>query len=99
MRIDDSTMLMLRVVEQREPLAEAEDQPRETADGTNECEDDASLGWIRTASQDLKSVSAQMAQQADQASEFVLRGLRSLKERALQKYRDAFNKDKKPPQR
>jgi hypothetical protein len=106
MRIDDATMLIIRVVEEHAPLSAGCPRPAseyaghgnrqvdasQAADG----EDDASLGWISAASKDLKSISQEMAEQADQASERVIRGLRSLKERALQKYRESFKKDKKP---
>ncbi len=96
MRIDDATMLMLRVVDQRAPLPHADGRPQAAAGEADGAEDDSELGWVRAASKDLKSVSKQMAQQADQTSERVIRGLRSLKDRALQKYREAFKKDKDP---
>ena len=97
MRIDDATMLMLRVVDEHAALSVGDGQPRSTADAANVCEDGTSLAWIRAASKDMKSVSEQMAEQTDHASDAVLRGLRSLKDRALQKYRDTFNKDKTKP--
>ena len=74
--------------------------PRPTASRASrllKAEDKSEFGWLHTASKDLKSVSEQMAEQVDQASETVLRGLRSLKDRAMQKYRDTFKKDKEPP--
>jgi len=99
MRIDDATMLMLRVVDEHAHLPTGDGQPRAAADEAADGESESSLGWLRAASKDLKSVSEQMAEQADETSEKVLRGLRSLKERALQKYRETFKKDKNPPQK
>jgi hypothetical protein len=97
MRIDDATMLMLRLVDEHAVLSTADGHPRSTAEASDESGDETSLAWIHSASKDLKSASERMAEQADHASETVLRGLRSLKDRALQKYREAFKKDKTKP--
>jgi hypothetical protein len=97
MRIDDATMLMLRVVDEHASAPTGDGRPTTTADEAADSEDDSSLGWLHAASKDLKSVSEQMAEQADETSERVIRGLRSLKDRALQKYRETFKKGKNPP--
>jgi hypothetical protein len=101
MRIDDATMLMLRVVDDRVQTHAGGDQPQhnaaEVASG-KEVEDASPLAWLQSASKDLKSVSEQVAKQADQASERVLKGLRGLKERALKKYRETFGKKNEPHQ-
>jgi len=99
MRIDDSTMLLLRVVDEHASKQNSDGQARPAANEAAGSEDDSSLGWLHEASKDLKSVSGQMAEQVDQASEKVLRGLRSLKDRAMQKYRETFKKDQDPPQK
>lgn len=61
-------------------------------------ESDSSLDWIKSMSKDMKSVSAQVAEHADEGAERVLQGFKSLKEKALQKYREKFGK-KNPPGR
>ncbi len=99
MRVDDATMLMLRVVDEHAPLPAADGQPRVAAREAAETQDESALGWLRAASKDLKSVSEQMAEQADQASERLIGGLRSLKDLALRKYRGTFKKDKNPPRK
>jgi hypothetical protein len=96
MRIDDSTMLMLRVVDEHAPLPATDGRPQTSSGVVVESEDESSLDWIRAAAKGVKPVSEQLAEQADQASERMMRGLLSLKERALQKYRDTFKKDKNP---
>ena len=101
MRIDDSTMLMLRVVDDRVITGSSGDQSQESAaEAASDvpAEDSSDLGWLQSASKDLKSVSAQMAEQVDHASEQVIKGLRGLKDRALQKYRETFGKKDDPPE-
>ncbi|MGA2254527.1 MAG: protein phosphatase 2C domain-containing protein [Thermoguttaceae bacterium] len=97
MRIDDSTLLMLRLVDDRVETQTSDEksdqQPAEAASGKA-----ADLGWLTSASKDLKSVSEQVAEQADHASEQVLKGLRGLKDRALKKYRETFGKKNDPPE-
>lgn len=97
MRIDDTTMLMVRVDDDR-PAA----QPGTAETGIETAGDHAAdvepLGWIQAAAKDVKSVSDQVAQQAEQTSERVIQGLRGLKERALKKYRETFGKKNDPPQ-
>jgi hypothetical protein len=97
MRVDDATMLVLRVVDERALLPVADGRPPAANDNAADGEDESSLGWIHAAAKDLKPVSEQLAEQAEQTSELVLRGLRSLKDRALQKYRETFQKGKNPP--
>ena len=65
---------------------------------TTEADESSALAWIQSASKDLKSVSEQVAEQADQASERVIKGLRGLKDRALKKYRETFGKKNEPPE-
>ncbi len=96
MRIDDATMLMLRVAGERRESDVAAEHAGEAATGP-EADESASLGWIESASKELKSVSQQMAEQVDHASEQVIKGLRGLKERALKKYRETFGKKDEPP--
>ena len=109
MRIDDSTMLMVRVVDERvqthaadeaphERAAEVAADPRPGVPAAPEAEDATALDWIHSASKDLKSVSEQVAEQVDHASEQVLKGLRGLKDRALKKYRETFGKKNDPPE-
>jgi hypothetical protein len=95
MRIDDATMLMVRVVGDRVEVDPPSGRPTEHA---AEADDGSALGWLHSASKDLKSISEkvgeQMTGQVDHATEKVVKGLRSLKDRAMKKYRDAFgNKD------
>lgn len=105
MRVDDATMLMLRVVDQRLETHAGDEQPRagtlysgSAAQAENhEAGESSALGWIQSASKDLKSISEQMAEQVDQASERVIQGLRGLKDRAWKKYRETFGKKTKPP--
>ncbi len=100
MRIDDATMLMLRVVDDRVATQTGSEEPKHgaaAASGDSVSEELAPFGWLQSASKDLKSVSQQVAQQADQTSERVLQGLRGLKERALKKYRETFGKKNEPP--
>ena len=101
MRIDDSTMLLLRVVGERVETQPSQDAPRERpaeAESVPETEEtSAGLDWIHSAAKDVKSVSGQMADQADRASEQVLKGIRGLRDRALKKYRDTFRKKDEPP--
>jgi hypothetical protein len=97
MRIDDATMLMLRVVDHNLETHASDNQPHGEAI-SNPSDDSSDLGWLKSASKDLKSVPEQVAEQADQTSERVIKGLRSLKDRALKKYRDTFGKKPNPPQ-
>jgi hypothetical protein len=99
MRIDDATMLVLRVVDELTPLPADDGRPQTAAGEVSAHEDQSSLDWIRAESKGVKPVSEQLAEQADEASERMVRGLRSLRDRALQKYREAFKKDKNPRQR
>jgi hypothetical protein len=94
MRIDDATMLMLRVVDEHAALPV---DGRSHPSGEAAAEDESSLDWIRAAAKGVKPMTEQLAEQADQTSERMMRGLLSLKDRALQKYRDTFKKDKNPP--
>ncbi len=101
MRIDDATMLMLRLVDDRVEAHSSDEKPHEhAAEAASDAEADESsaLAWIQSASKDLKSVSEQVAEQADQASERVIKGLRGLKDRALKKYRETFGKKNEPPE-
>ena len=95
MRIDDSTLLMLRVVDDRlETHAggdQSHQQPAEAASGSP-AEESADLRWLTAATKDLKSVSEQVAEQVDHTSEQILKGLRGIKDRALKKYRETFGK-------
>ena len=100
MRIDDATMLMIRVVDDRVATPPAAAEPHEPAAqvaGDEETEESSPLAWIHSASKDLKSVSEQVAEQVDHASEQVIKGLLSLKDRALKKYRETFGKKDDPP--
>jgi hypothetical protein len=110
MRVDDATMLLLKLVDERAELApssrelracpvgkETDGQSHDAASENDATDDDPSgLEWLREAAKDVKSVSGQIAEHADQTSERVIRGLISLKDRAMQTYRDKFQKDKKP---
>ena len=101
MRIDDATMLMLRVVDDRVPTHAGEEEPQRhatEAESDKAAEEPSPLDWIQSASKDLKSVSEQVAEQVDHASEQVLKGLRGLKDRALKKYRETFGKKNDPPE-
>ncbi|MGO9109374.1 MAG: protein phosphatase 2C domain-containing protein [Thermoguttaceae bacterium] len=101
MRIDDATMLLLRVVDDRVKTHTSDEQPPQRsaeAASEKEAEESSPLAWLKSASKDLRSVSEQVAEQADQASERVLKGLRGLKERALKKYRETFGKKNDPPE-
>jgi hypothetical protein len=98
MRIDDATMLMLRVVDQRVEThagEETQEAKGEAASG-EEAQQSSPLEWLASASKDLKSVTEQVAEQADHASEQVIKGLRGLKDRALKKYHDTFGKKDDP---
>jgi hypothetical protein len=99
MRVDDATMLVLRVVDEHAPLPVADGRPQALHDEAAGCEDESSLGWIHAAAKDLKPMSEQLAEEADQTKERVIQGLRSLKDRALQKYRETFQKGKNPPRK
>jgi hypothetical protein len=98
MRIDDSTMLLVRLLgEPAEPESAAgQGQEKAGAAPSDKDADDSSFGWLESASHDVKSISEQMAGQVDHASEQVLKGLRDLKDRALKKYRETFGKDEPP---
>jgi len=114
MRIDDATMLMLRLVDDRvaapaadkpPPLPTADKPPRtpaadheHMAPAAGQDDDESALGWLHEASREVRSVSDQVAEEVDRTSERVIRGLRSFTDRALKKYRETFQKDKKPPQ-
>jgi hypothetical protein len=109
MRIDDATMLMLRVVADRVETRASHDRPQEhpaataggprpAVPGAPEAGDSSAVGWIQSASKDLKAVSEQVAEQVDHASEQVIKGLRGLKERAMKKYRETFGKKNDPPE-
>jgi hypothetical protein len=89
---------MLHVVDEHAELPAADGRPQTSADEVAN-EDESSLDWIRAAAKGVKPVSEQLTEQADQASERMIRGLRSLKDRAMQKYREAFKKDKDQRQR
>jgi hypothetical protein len=100
MRIDDATMLMLRVVDDRIVTHIDDEEPHAgaaVAEGQPEEDDSLALEWLPAAAKELKPVSEQVAEETDRASERVVQGLRGLKERALKKYRDTFGK-KKPPE-
>ena len=101
MRIDDATMLMVRVVDDRVEVPLATEHPHvhasEAASG-EEMDESSTLGWLKSASKDLKSVSEQVAEQVDHTSERVIKGLRGLKDRALKKYHEAFGKKNDPPE-
>jgi len=101
MRIDDATMLMLRVVDHRVEMPAGDAQPHERmaeAASPQEADESPALDWIKAASKDLKSVSEQVAEQADRTSERVIQGLRGLRDRAMKRYRDTFGKKKEPPE-
>jgi len=92
-RIDDSTLLMVRVVDDRiETTASSERSRQEPATiaSANPADEPSDLGWLTAASKDLESV----AEQVDRTSEQVLKGLRGLKDRAMKKYRETFGKRK-----
>ena len=100
MRIDDSTMLMVRIVDERVETHARKDQPRDhAAEAASDAtpEESSALAWLHSASKDLKSVSEQVAEQFDQTSEQVIKGFRSFKELALKKYRETFGKKNDPP--
>jgi hypothetical protein len=95
-RTDDTTMVLLTVAPpaepaQRPPAAE----PGAEADSAAE----ADLGWIRSASKEVRPVSARVADEADQASERVVQGFKSLKQKALRMYREKFGKKQEPPKK
>jgi hypothetical protein len=95
MRIDDATMLLVRVGGERVEPDPAAGQPQHkstAADEDQAAEDASGLGWIDAAAKDLKSISGQVAEQVDHTSEQVIKGLRSLRDRAMKKYRDTFGK-------
>jgi len=101
MRIDDSTLLMLRVVEDRvetPPSDEPSHQQPAGTDGGNPADVSSDMEWLTSASKDLKSVSEQAAEQVGRTSEQVLKGLRGLRDRAVKKYRETFGKRKDPPE-
>jgi hypothetical protein len=92
-RIDDTTMVMLRVVSQTadehaEPLAPRDGQATSPAHG----DPDGGFDWIDTAAKELKSVSGRMAEQVDQTSEKIKQGFRSIRDIALDKYRKTFGR-------
>ena len=95
-------MLMLRLVDERVALQPAADSSpgashdHRPSDGEPSPDDSSAMGWLHTAASDLKSVSSQVAEQAEHASERVLQGIKSFKDIALQKYREKFGK-KDPP--
>lgn len=105
MKTDDTTMLLMRVVGQ-EAAAEPE---ADLVEPTVVDESNSPLDWLREASQEVRSASADIAEQADQASERMLHGIneasekmkqgfKSLKDIAMQKYREKFGK-KAPPRK
>ncbi len=101
MRIDDATMLMVRVVDDRVAIELATEHPHEHASEAasgEEVDDSSALGWLKSASKDIKSVSEQVADQVDHASERVIKGLCGLKDRTLKKYRETFGKKNVPPE-
>ena len=101
MRIDDATMLMVRLVGQPMDIDHTAHQPHAQSGDPQErkvAEEPSSFGWLETASNDLKSISEQVAGQVDHASEQVIKGLLGLKDRAMKKYRETFGKDKAPPE-
>jgi hypothetical protein len=95
MRIDDATMLMLRVVDEHAEL-HVDGRPQTSGEAAGG-QDGSSLDWIRAAAKGVKPMSEQLAEHSDQTSERMMRGLLSLKDRALQKYRETFKKDKDLP--
>jgi hypothetical protein len=95
MRTDDSTLLMLRVVDDRVETEKSHQQPAEAASGSP-ADESSDLRWLTVATKDLKSVSEQVAEQVDHTSEQVLKGLRGIKDRALKKYRETFGKKSNP---
>ena len=91
MRVDDTTMLMLRLVEQ--PSEERVEHPP-VADSSPDGH--STMDWLHAAGGDLKSVSSNIAEHAEQASDRMIQGIKSFKDIALQKIRDKFGK-KDPP--
>ncbi|MGA2063658.1 MAG: hypothetical protein ABSG86_01750 [Thermoguttaceae bacterium] len=89
---DDTTLVMLRIAEAPLEAILAPENPTAAAEPAA-----APLDWIRSASKGIVPVSARVADQIDQTSGRVLRGLKSLKDKALKKYRDKFGK-KDPPE-
>jgi hypothetical protein len=101
MHIDDATMLMVRVVDDRVPIRPIEQRPHEQtgeAASGRDADGPSALAWLKSASKDLKAVSEQVAEQVDHASEHVVQGLRGLKDRALKKYRETFGQKNDPPE-
>jgi hypothetical protein len=92
MRVDDATLVMLRVVEQTAQAIIVDDDDEPEAEAIV-LEDD-SLAWLKSAGKDLKSASEHVAEQAGEAAGRMVKGLKSLKDKALQKYRDKFGKKK-----
>jgi len=81
------------------PSAFAMVRPRRAmAPAAGQDDDESALGWLHEASRGVRTVSDQVAEEVDRTSERVIRGLRSFTDRALKKYRETFQKDKKPPQ-
>lgn len=72
MRIDDATMLVLRLVDEHAPLPAEDGRPQTAADEAAD-EDESSLDWIRAAAKSVKPISEQLAEQADQTSERMMR--------------------------
>jgi hypothetical protein len=90
---DDTTLVMLRVAEELLEAVPAPEQP--TAAAAEPAP--APLEWIRSAAKGVQPVAARVADEMDQTSGRVLRGLKSLKDKALKKYREKFGK-KDPPE-
>jgi hypothetical protein len=108
MRYDDATLVLLNIggprvlaasadagaePEEAVPVAEpAEAEPIEAEPAAAEAADSP---WDFLAeAKKLKSVSERYAEDAERASEQIMRGVKSLKDKALQKFRDKFGKKK-----
>jgi hypothetical protein len=97
MRIDDATMLMLRLVEQHATAPGGDGRPPEMARPTSGGEpagSPAGGGWLRTAGKDLKAAGEQVAEHVEQASEW----MRTWTSNTWKKCRDALGGKRKPPE-
>ena len=94
MRIDDATMLMLRVVDDRVAAHAGERTDRTLPAGRSGRV--SALAWLPVGRERPEIRFRQVAEQADHASERVIQGLRGLKDRALKKYRETFGKKNEP---
>lgn len=85
-RYDDTTLLLVQVAGHlSETAGDSPASPGAAAEET-------SAGWIESVSKDFKSVSSQMSEQLDHASERVVKGLKSLGGKAMERFRDVFKK-------